>query len=346
VVPVAKVKAQPPPVPKPKVSAEVNERRAFDPRAEPDEPDVHTETGTLIMELSKPPARITFSPPTTRGPGGTEEQDLIDAGLQGLGARVGSERPVFADPRAEAEPTRPAFVAEVRSTPDPMPADTQVMPAMQMPPAAAPKAPVGPASVRLSDLPVPIQPAVAMLGEDDEVPVLEPFVEEPSLQGSGGHSAIMRAIMQAQPAPAEAGIRAREQAPLLIDVTPLSLRVETVGGFSDTLIQANSPVPCDRTRAQDNQTTVTIRVAQGESPKFAENTFLGELELSGIPPAARGEIAIEVTFELDADGILNVRAREPKTNRQTKAVMRLLGANTDAMDVERMMQAQAKHVVL
>ena len=168
--------------------------------------------------------------------------------------------------------------------------------------------------------------------------------------GASGHSAIMRAIMQAQPSAAEGGIRARDNAPLLIDVTPLSLRVETVGGFSDTLIQANSPVPCDRTRlfspAQDNQTTVTIRVAQGESAKFAENTFLGELELSGIPPGARGEVAIEVTFELDADGILNVRAREPKTNRQTKAVMRLLGANTDAMDVERMMQAQAKHVVL
>jgi molecular chaperone DnaK len=137
--------------------------------------------------------------------------------------------------------------------------------------------------------------------------------------------------------------------PLLIDVTPLSLGVETAGGYSDVLIPANSPVPCEKTRtfltARDNQTTVSIRVAQGESSRFAENTHLGDLELSGLRPARRGEVKIAVTFELDADGILNVRARDQDTGRETTATMRLLGANTDAEDVRAMAERQARHVV-
>src|SRR5262249_47334740 len=86
---------------------------------------------------------------------------------------------------------------------------------------------------------------------------------------------------RAAPVAQDEGIVART-APLLIDVTPLSLSVETVGGYCDTLIPANSPVPCDRTRifitAADNQTMVCVNVAQGESRMFGENTFLGQLE--------------------------------------------------------------------
>ena len=142
----------------------------------------------------------------------------------------------------------------------------------------------------------------------------------------------------------------RMAAPLLIDVTPLSLRVETVGGFCDVLIAANTAVPCDRTRvfltAADGQTTVIIRVAQGESNKFPENTFLGELELTGLTPAPRGETQIGVTFEIDADGILNVKAKDVKSGRQTQARLQLLGAQTDPKDVEEMMKRQAQHAVL
>jgi molecular chaperone DnaK len=129
-------------------------------------------------------------------------------------------------------------------------------------------------------------------------------------------------------------------APLLIDVTPLSLGVETVGGFCDVLIAANTPVPCDRTRtfatAADGQTTVTLRVSQGESKRFAENTCLGELELTGIPAAPRGQVQIAVTFEIDVDGILNVKARDVNTARETGARIRLVGALTDPKDVEAM----------
>jgi molecular chaperone DnaK len=138
-------------------------------------------------------------------------------------------------------------------------------------------------------------------------------------------------------------------APLLIDVTPLSLGVETVGGFCDMLIQANTPVPCDRTRqfatATDGQTTVQVRVAQGESQRFSENTFLGELELSGIPPAARGESPIAVTFEIDADGILNVRARDAATGRETAARIQLVGGQSDPRELEAMRARQQAHPI-
>jgi molecular chaperone DnaK len=139
-------------------------------------------------------------------------------------------------------------------------------------------------------------------------------------------------------------------APLLIDVTPLSLRVETVGGFCDVLIAANTAVPCDRTRtfltAADGQTTVVVRVAQGESNRFAENTFLGELELAGLTPAPRGDTQIGVTFEIDADGILNVKARDVKSGRQTQARLQLLGAQTEPADVDAMMKRQQQHSVV
>lgn len=137
--------------------------------------------------------------------------------------------------------------------------------------------------------------------------------------------------------------------PLLIDVTPLSLNVETVGGFCDVLIEQNTPVPCDRTRifltASDGQIAVFIRVAQGDSKRFAENTFLGELELSGLTPMRRGELQIAVTFEIDADGILNVRAKDVATAHETHARMHLLGAQTEEHELAAMRERQARHAL-
>lgn len=118
------------------------------------------------------------------------------------------------------------------------------------------------------------------------------------------------------------------QPPLLLDVTPQSLRVETVGGLSQLVIARNSTIPLEQTRefatAYDNQQDVRIRIAQGEQPRFGENQPLGELELSGLRPAPRGDVKIAVTFELDADGTLRVRALDTLTGAQTTAKINLL----------------------
>ncbi|HEY4156708.1 MAG TPA: Hsp70 family protein, partial [Polyangiaceae bacterium] len=130
-----------------------------------------------------------------------------------------------------------------------------------------------------------------------------------------------------------------QQAPLLIDVTPLTLAVETVNGFCDGVIARNSKVPCEHTRdfvtAADNQTAVRVRISQGESSRFGDNTLLGEVELGGLRPAARGEVQIAVTFALDTNGMLNVSAKEVATGKATSAQVRLV-AMPDASDVSWM----------
>jgi molecular chaperone DnaK len=116
---------------------------------------------------------------------------------------------------------------------------------------------------------------------------------------------------------------------VLIDVTPRALVVETAGGYCDTIIPRNAQIPCERTRAfttaQDGQQVVRVRVAQGENPSFRGNTYLGEVELGGIRAAARGEVSVSVTFELDADGSLRVHAADTATGRQASAQLRLEG---------------------
>jgi len=84
---------------------------------------------------------------------------------------------------------------------------------------------------------------------------------------------------------------------------------------------------------------------QGESEKFSENTYLGDLELTDLPPAPRGEVEIAVTFEIDADGILNVRATDQASGRETLARINLLGAQSDASDVAAMLARQRRHDV-
>jgi molecular chaperone DnaK len=133
-------------------------------------------------------------------------------------------------------------------------------------------------------------------------------------------------------------------APVLVDVTPLTLAVETVEGFCDSIIGRNTTVPCSRTRefvtAADNQTSVRVRVSQGESKRFLENTLLGEIELSGLRPARRGDVRIAVSFALDASGMLVVSAKDVATGRETSTQVRLVGL-PDAAEVARMAARQA-----
>jgi molecular chaperone DnaK len=132
-------------------------------------------------------------------------------------------------------------------------------------------------------------------------------------------------------------------APLLVDVTPLTLAVETVRGYCDAIIARNTQVPCEERRefvtASDGQTVVRVRVSQGESKRFSENTLLGEVELSGLPAAPRGSLQISVCFGLDANGMLNVSATEVQTGRATAAQLRLIGL-PEAHDVSAMASRQ------
>jgi molecular chaperone DnaK len=131
-------------------------------------------------------------------------------------------------------------------------------------------------------------------------------------------------------------------APVLVDVTPRALVVETAGAFSDVLIPRNARVPCGRTRqftlGKDNQTIVRIRVAQGESARFAENTYLGEVILSGLRAAPRGEVVLSVSFELDEGGLLKVSARDLGTAKEAHATLQLVGisGSLDAMKARNM----------
>jgi molecular chaperone DnaK len=132
-------------------------------------------------------------------------------------------------------------------------------------------------------------------------------------------------------------------APLLVDVTPLTLAVETVRGYCDPIIARNTQVPCEERRefvtASDGQTVVRVRVSQGESKRFSENTLLGEVELSGLPAAPRGSVQISVCFGLDSNGMLNVSATEVQTGRATAAQLRLIGL-PEAHDVTAMATRQ------
>ncbi|MEM9070050.1 MAG: Hsp70 family protein [Myxococcota bacterium] len=121
--------------------------------------------------------------------------------------------------------------------------------------------------------------------------------------------------------------------PLLLDVTPLSLGVETVSGYCEHIIGRNSAIPTEQTRVfstgQDDQTEVVVRICQGESRRLEENQLLGEVVLSGLAPAARGAVPIEVTFVLDADGTLGVRAVDKQTGHQQHIRISLIGGVED-----------------
>jgi molecular chaperone DnaK len=132
-------------------------------------------------------------------------------------------------------------------------------------------------------------------------------------------------------------------APLLLDVTPQTLRIETVAGFTEVVIERNAAIPVEQSRifvtSQDFQEAVRARVCQGESRKLIENQELGSLELHGLTPTPRGKTKIEVTFVLDADGTLQVKARDLATGTEQRIRIDLVGA-VQADEIARMQQRQ------
>ncbi|MDT8898100.1 molecular chaperone DnaK [Thermanaerothrix sp. 4228-RoL] len=133
---------------------------------------------------------------------------------------------------------------------------------------------------------------------------------------------------------------------LLLDVTPLSLGVETLGGVMTVIIERNTTIPVRRSQifstAEDNQTAVDIHVLQGERPMAADNISLGRFRLDGIPPAPRGVPQIEVTFDIDANGILNVSARDKATGREQKVTITAT-TNLSKDEINRLIEEARKH---
>jgi molecular chaperone DnaK len=133
---------------------------------------------------------------------------------------------------------------------------------------------------------------------------------------------------------------------LLLDVTPLSLGIETLGGVFTTMIPRNTTIPTKKgeifSTAADSQTAVTIRVGQGERPMFGDNREIGRFELVGIPPAPRGVPQIEVTFDIDANGILHVTAKDKATNKE-QSIRIESSSGLSSEEIDRMVNTAKEH---
>jgi molecular chaperone DnaK len=133
---------------------------------------------------------------------------------------------------------------------------------------------------------------------------------------------------------------------LLLDVTPLSLGIETLGGVFTRLIERNTTIPTKKSQvfstAEDGQTAVTIRVFQGEREMAADNKMLGQFDLIGIPPAPRGVPQIEVTFDIDANGIVNVSAKDKGTGKEQQIRIQASGGLSEA-DIQKMVRDAEAH---
>src|SRR5690606_37223252 len=133
---------------------------------------------------------------------------------------------------------------------------------------------------------------------------------------------------------------------LLLDVTPLSLGIETLGGVFTRLIDRNTTIPTKKSQvfstAEDGQNAVTIRVSQGEREMAADNKLLGQFDLVGIPPAPRGVPQVEVTFDIDANGIVHVSAKDKATNKEQSIRIQASGGLSDA-DIDKMVKDAEQH---
>jgi molecular chaperone DnaK len=206
---------------------------------------------------------------------------------------------------------------------------------------------IGPTRQALSDAGVDASKIdeVVLVGGSTRIPRVQQIVKE--LFGKEPHKGVNPDEVVAIGAAVQAGVLAGEVKDLLLlDVTPLSLGIETLGGVMTTLITRNTTIPSKKSEtfstAADNQTSVEVHVLQGERPMARDNRTLGKFHLTGLPPAPRGVPQVEVTFDIDANGIVNVTAKDKATGKEQKiTITASSGLSKD--EVDRMMREAESH---
>ncbi len=186
---------------------------------------------------------------------------------------------------------------------------------------------------------------VVLVGGMTRMPKVQQTVKE--LFGKEPHKGVNPDEVVAVGAAIQAGVLKGEvKDVLLLDVTPLSLGIETLGGVFTRLIDRNTTIPTKKSQvfstAEDGQTAVTIRVSQGEREMAADNKLLGQFDLVGLPPAPRGVPQVEVTFDIDANGIVHVSAKDKATGKEQSVRIQASGGLSDA-EVERMVKDAEAH---
>jgi len=186
---------------------------------------------------------------------------------------------------------------------------------------------------------------VVLVGGATRMPMVQELVRE--ITKKEPHKGVNPDEVVAVGAAIQGGVLAGEvKDVLLLDVTPLSLGVETLGGVMTVLIERNTTIPIRKSEifstAEDSQTAVDIHVLQGERPRAQDNNTLGRFRLEGIPPAPRGIPQVEVAFDIDANGILNVTAKDKATGKEQKVTI-TASMNLSKNDVENMVQESKRH---